>query len=299
MKKLLLIYNPNSGDKSFRYDIDPCVRVLQEGGYITTVYRTNSPEDADKRIKELTGEKIDAIAVSGGDGSVNRVVNAMKKYGVDAPVGIIPSGTANDFANYLKIPQDYGAAAGVIARERITPIDIGVVNGRYFINVCAAGLFSNISQNIDVNFKNAFGKLAYYVKGVEQIADLTPMKLRISDSKDVYEESVYFFFALNGAGAGGFERLSPGASVNDGLLDFVAVKEAPIHEMALLFFKIIGGDFLSDGRVLFFRDRRIKVEALEDVKNQDMLETDVDGETGPNIPIEIKSLPGALRVFAP
>jgi YegS/Rv2252/BmrU family lipid kinase len=299
MKKLLLLYNPSAGNKSFRYDIDPCVHAFQEGGFVTTVYRTADPGDIEECVADIAGEKPDAVVISGGDGSLNRTVNAMKKHGVDAPVGIIPSGTANDFATYLKIPQDPRAAAEIIARGDTAQIDLGIVNGRYFVNVCAAGVLTNISQNIDVNFKNAFGKLAYYVKGMEQITDFSPMKLKITESKKVYEESVYFFFVLNGAGTGGFDRLSPGASARDGLFDFIAFKEFPIHELAFVFLKVLTGDFLNDGRVLFFRDRYIKIELMEDLKDPRMLETDVDGEAGPNIPVDIENIPGALRIFTP
>ena len=299
MKKLKLIYNPNAGDKSFRYDLDPCVKAFQEGGYETHVFRSSKHGDVAAHIARLSAESCDGVVICGGDGSVNLAVNAMMANKIDAPLGIIPSGTANDFANYLKMPGEHSEAAAAIARGNITTIDLGQANGQYFVNVCAAGMFSGISQNIDPNFKNTFGKLAYYAKGMEQLPAFTPMKIKIENSGRVIHETVHLFFALNSTGTGGFEHLSPGASITDGLLDFIAFKAVPMHEMALLFVRVLAGDYLSDPRVLFFRDRLIKITPTETAANKQSLLTDLDGELGPAMPVEIKNCHKAFRIFTP
>lgn len=297
LKKLKLIYNPFSGDKSFKFDIDVCVKLFQEGGYDVHIFRTSSSDSIEKHIREMSPD-YDVIVVSGGDGTVNLVVNGLMNRGLSIPLGIIPSGTANDFASFLNIKKDdLEACCRTIIETQPKKIDIGMVNGRYFINVCGGGLLTNVSQNIDIDFKNTFGTLAYYIKGIEQIPNFSPIPLRITTSEGkVTEEKVYLFLALNSAGAGSFDRLAPEASITDGKFDFVAIKAKPIYELAVLFVKILKGEHIGDNNIIFFRDHKIKVESLADNSNFD--QTNIDGEAGPDLPVEITLLPGAIPVFA-
>ena len=100
MKKLKLIYNPFSGNKSFKFDLDVCIGIFQEGGYEVHPFRTLHPGDIDEHIATMD-PNYDVVVASGGDGTVNIVINAMMRRGLHIPLGIIPSGTANDFATYL------------------------------------------------------------------------------------------------------------------------------------------------------------------------------------------------------
>lgn len=299
MKKLKLIYNPYAGDRSFRFDLDPCIAALQEGGYSVHVVRGARAGSVEEEIARMTATSYDALAVCGGDGSVNAAVNAMMNNGVRVPLGVIPCGTANDFAAGLGLPAKHEEAAAVIAAGKLSAVDLGLANGRYFANVCAGGMFTNISKSIDAGFKNTFGKLAYYVKGVEQMPGFEPMRLKITGSRRVYVEDIFLFCLLNTTGTGGFDKLSPGASVNDGLFDFIAIRAFPIHEFPVLFLKMLAGEYLDDNRVIFFRDDVIRVEAPYAEPDAAYLETDVDGEAGPRMPVEVRNLREAIQIFVP
>lgn len=295
MKKLKLIYNPFSGNRSFKFDLDVCIKIFQEGGFDVHIFRTTNPGDIEKHIQKMEAD-YDVVVVSGGDGTVNLVVNALMHRGLKIPLGIIPSGTANDFATFLNFrTDDLETCCRAVIQTEPKEIDVGVVNGRYFINVCGGGILTNVSQNIDREFKNTFGTLAYYIKGIEQIPNFEPISLRITNSKEVIEESVYLFLVLNSAGAGSFDRLSPQASITDGNLDFVAVKAKPVYELAVLFVKILRGEHIGDQNIIFFRDHKIKVECLSE--NRAFTQTDIDGEAGPDLPIEIEMIPKAIPVF--
>lgn len=302
MKKLKLIYNPFSGDKSFKYNLDPVINVFQKGGYETHVFRSMEDGDIDRHLREISEqnkEYYDTIVVSGGDGSINIILNAMIKYGISTKLGIIPSGTANDFATFLRIPPEHDKAAEIITNGITIKSDIGEVNGRYFINVCGAGHFTNISQNIDYDFKNTLGKLAYYIKGIEQAPNLVPMRVKITNSVTTYDESIYFFIVLNSAGTGGFNNLVRDASLNDGMFEFISVREGQFKDLAALLFNLLKGDHLLDPGVLYFKDSYIKIEPADDLINEELLETDLDGERGPSLPVEIKNIPEAVTIFAP
>ncbi len=298
MKKLKLLYNPLAGDRTFPGNLDACIGALQSGGYEVHVFRSQQPGDIENHIAKMHSKHYDAVVICGGDGSISRGVNAMLANGVHVPLGIIPSGTANDFATHFAIPQDHAKAAALIARGRVMPIDIGQVNDHYFINVCAAGLFSGISQSTDLWAKNTFGKLAYYLKGVEQLPNFVPVGLKIQTAQRTIEDKFTFFCVLNSSGAGGFDKLAPGASVVDGYLDFVAFRGMPLLELPLVFVKVLSGEHLEDDRVVYIRDKQFQVEPLEDTPCM-FLGTDLDGEAGPNLPVNIQCLPGAIQLFIP
>ncbi len=294
MKRIKLIYNPHSGDKSFKDFLDDVVSVLQKE-YEVHLVRCQNETDIEDFIADMKPGYYDAIAVSGGDGTLNRVVNAMLENGLDIPIGIFPSGTANDFATHLCIPKDIEEAAEVIVKGKTVLTDIGYVNGKYFINVCGAGLLTNISQNIDLRFKNIFGKMGYYLKGLEQLPNFEPLPVRITNSNESFEEDIYLFIVLNTSGTGGFEQLSADSSICDGLFEFIAIKAKPMMEIAVLFFKILQRDYLSDSNIIYFQDNYIKVELL--TPNEKMEQTDIDGEAGPDLPIEIENLRKKIRFF--
>lgn len=297
MKELLLIYNPNSGSKSFKLSLDQCIEVFQGAGYICTIFRSQIYGDIDEYLSGIDKEKFDTLVISGGDGSINIVLNAMMKYNLHKPLGIIPSGTANDFASFLKIPKIPQKAAEMIVNNNIIKCDVGLVNDTYFINVFSAGLLTNISQQVDNNFKNSIGKLAYYIKGIEQIPNFVPISVRITNSIEVIEEDIYLFFILNSAGTGGFDKLSKNASITDGYFDFIAIKARPIVEIAVLFVKILSGDYFDDAGILYFTDKYIKIECLSG--NPMHNETDIDGEVGPDLPAIVQNIHNAIEIFIP
>jgi len=283
MKKTKLIYNPNAGDKSFPASLDACVSLLQNAGYETHMLRLQNDYDM--------------LAVSGGDGTVNRVLNYMVPRDISVPLAIIPSGTANDFASYLKIPTMPEEAAAALINGKVIRGDIGEANGRYFINVCGAGVFVNISELVDSGAKDTLGKYAYYLKGIEQLPNCIPFTVRITTGRQVIQEDVYMYFILNSSGVGGFNNISASASIQDGLFELIAVKAIPVVELAVLFLKLLKGDFASDDRIIFLKEPYFRVENLSE--DSQYKTTGLDGEKGPEMPVEVKNLPGKIKLLAP
>jgi len=294
MDSIKLIYNPNSGDKQFKHSLDACAEVFQEAGYKTHLLRATSRDLLEHAVATMDES---AVVVAGGDGTVNVVVNALKRYNIDIPLGIIPAGTANDFASYLKMPKDPKAAAEAIMNGRTMRADLGLVNGNYFINVCGACLFTHISQQVDDGMKSTLGKLAYYLKSLEEIPNFQPISVRITNSSTIMEEDIFLFLALNSAGTGGFDKLVPGASISDGLFDFVAIKACPILDLGRLFIKVLKQDYLNDDGVIYFQDNYVKVELISQSDKYDSC--DIDGEFGPKLPIEIRNIHKKVPLVVP
>ena len=293
-KKLKLVYNPNSGDKTFKLNLDACVSILQNADYDVHLFRSQTKGDIAAHIQEMDTE-YHAIVVAGGDGTLHIVINAMLRRNMTIPIGLIPAGTANDFATFLQLPKSHMVACERIVAGNMMLSDVGKANDVYFINVCAAGFLSNISQNIDDDFKFALGKLAYYIKGIEQLPNFEAFQVRIDASGDIMIDDIYFFLVLNSSGTGGFDHLSPSASINDGKLDFIAFRQMPLIDLAKIFLKVLKGDYLNDDNILYFQSDCITIEAISD--NFTFSETDLDGESGPNMPVTITTVPNALQFF--
>ena len=292
-KKIKLIYNPRSGNQTFKNWLHECIILFQKSGYETHPFSSIEPGDIEMHIAGLPQGYYDIVAVSGGDGTLNIVANALLGHGHDIPLLIIPSGTANDFAASLKIPKDIREAAALI-NGIPTPCDVGLVNGRYFLNVCAAGFLADISQTVDKGLKDSLGNLAYYLTGLSKLANLSPMRVRITNSRESFEEDIYLFLALNSSGIGGTHNLSPEADVSDGLFEFIVLKASSLVDFAVIMMQLLSGKHLENANVIYFQDHYVKLEALFD---SGYLDTDVDGESGPRLPIVIENRHHALRVF--
>ena len=297
MAYVQLIYNPMAGQRSFHLYLDRFIEIFQSKGYEVRIHRTTGSDDYEAFFKNRNLAGCGALIMAGGDGSINRVVNAMKKQGLDIPLGVIPAGTANDFANHIGMPHEPLDAIECLAEMKVDKVDLGRVNDTYYINVLCGGLFSNISSSIDLEMKNTLGKLAYYIKGVQQLPNFTRLKLKITHEEGVVIDDFYLFLILNGSSAGGFSRLGQDADIADGKMDFVGIRACHISEVPTLFRKILMGDHLKDKNVLFFQSSKVTVECLEGVDGFDV--TDIDGERGPVFPLDVEVLNRALTLIKP
>jgi len=294
MKKVKLIYNPYSGTKTFPNKLDLFLEKFQSAGYKVDIFRSMEENDLHKGLKGLD-DSYKSIIVAGGDGSVNEIVNDMMKKDIDIPLGIIPSGTVNDFASFLNMPGNYEKCFDVLLKHNIKNIDVGEVNDRYFINVCVGGLFSGITQGIDINVKNTLGKLAYYINGLKEIPKIQPIPFKIKTSNQVIQEKLFVFFILNSKRAGGFQNLAKFASINDGMLDFVGIKTDQLYRIPTLIMNILDKESFSNKNVLYIQDNYFKIEIERD--NAKTRYSNIDGEKGPKFPLEIKLHHNAIKMI--
>ncbi len=292
MKKIKFIYNPFSGDGTLKNRLDNILEKFQKSGYAVMPYRSSDISQLEKAFFDIH-EDYEAVCVSGGDGTISSVVNLMAERRISTPLGIFPYGTANDFATYLNIPKDIDACCELVLKGATRRVDIGRVNDRYFINVCSAGLLTDISYKTDTNLKNALGKIAYYIKGIEEIPKFTTFRMRMQYGDNVIEDNFLLFLILNGSSAGGFTRLAPYAKIDDGRMDVLAIKASNITNFVALFLKILRGEHLGDSNIYHFQTDRLQIGC------GGSCETDIDGEKGPDFPLDIEVKKHFLKVFAP
>ncbi|MDO5414999.1 MAG: YegS/Rv2252/BmrU family lipid kinase [Bacillota bacterium] len=290
-KKVLLYYNAYSGSGVFKNNLDHIVERIQNAGYQTIPVRTAKGVVIDEVLSNLDQSEYDRIIVAGGDGTVNLCVNAMIKHDIHLPIGILPAGTANDFAYYFELPSDIDYQLDIALGDKTTKVDVGEVNGRNFVNVAAMGALIDVSQKTDPNLKNAIGVLAYYLKAVTEIPQLHAIPVKLTTPDAVHFEDIYFMVVMNGESAGGFRKLSPQSSMNDGKLDVIAFRKMPIMELGPLLFEVVNGRHPNNKNVLYFQTEELLIESTEDIS------TDIDGERGEPLPLKFKVINERLDVF--
>ncbi|CAG7839691.1 lipid kinase [Clostridium novyi B str. ATCC 27606] len=290
MNKVKFIYNPYSGENAIIAEIDNVIMIHQKHGYIVEPFRISKESNLKDALKNID-DSFKYILVAGGDGTVDSLVNCMKSLKIDLPIGILPVGTANDFAKAIGISRNIKKACEQILNSEPIPLDLGKINDKYFINVASTGLFTDVSQKTDVNLKNTIGKLAYYVKGIEQIPSFRKLKIKVTSDHMEFDDNMYLMLVFNGKTAGNF-HLAYKADLTDGLLDVIIVKAGMIKDIIGLFIKILKGEHLEGIRgITYFKTDKLTIECYEDIV------TDIDGERGPDFPVTIRCIKGGIKVL--
>ena len=291
MRKAILIYNPLSGNRNVPRKLDYIIERFMENDIMLQPYRICNNEQ-DKLLGILKEEDYFAAVISGGDGTINLVINAMLKDGINIPLGIIPSGTCNDFARSLNIPVDLKRCLDVILSGSTSDIDIGLINNeKYFFNTCAGGVFVDVSYNTSSELKRNLGPLAYYLKGASEVANARPLRLKIQTDTEVLDQDFLLFVILNGKHAAGFSNINEAADLSDGLMDIILVKYCQNIDLVGMFFKALSKDLLSDRNIVWVKTRKCIIEGPGDFA------LSVDGEKWNGLPISVDFLNKKIKVF--
>ncbi len=291
IKKVVLFYNPKSGNGMFKNHLDLIIRRFQEKGNIVVPIRAGNENALENLFKLMNPKEFDKVIVAGGDGTINVCVNLMLKYDIDLPLAILPAGTANDFAYHFELSTDLGEMLDIALGDKFTQVDIGKVNGKYFINVTALGTLVDVSQKTDPNLKNTLGILSYYLRGIMEVKNLKPIPIRLTSEEFTGDVKMLFMLVMNGRSAGGFKKISPRSEVNDGLLDVMVFKNMPPLEFAPLFIRILQGEHQENKNVIYFKTNDLTVES------EQFVSTDFDGEKGEPLPLKFSVLPKKLKVM--
>lgn len=290
MKKVKFIYNPFSGERAILKYLDYIINAYQKQGYIIVPFRISFNADLEDAFSDID-DSYDHILISGGDGTVNQIVNIIKQRNLDLPIAILPTGTANDFANVIGMPRNLRQCIDLILNSSPKEIDLGKANDRYFINIFSCGLFTDVSQKTPTARKNIFGKLAYYFTGIRELPNFKKLHLSIkSDGRD-YDGSAILLFIFNGRTAGGFE-IAHDSLIDDGVLDIIVVNGENIFEkLTFLSQFIINKNVSYPKGIIHFKASKLELEIANNFT------TDIDGEQGPTSPLTITCESKALKIL--
>ena len=285
MKSAVFLYNTQSG----KCKIERCTEA------VCTVFRAYGydikPQLIDFCAHPFDGnEQIDLMVVAGGDGTVNYVVNAMKNKGLDIPLGVIPAGTANDFAGALGMSRHPLEAARQIASGAVDRVDCGCVNGLYFVNIFSFGIFTTTSQRTPDQRKHKIGKLAYLIEGVKELRAMHAVPLKVVADGQAFDFNSLMVLVFNGETAGGF-RLARRSSIKDGLFDCIMLEKKNFLRSTLAM-----GRYLLRGNPKIVRHLQVRSLDIVSTVNEP---TDVDGQKGAEFPLHIECIAGGLRIMCP
>lgn len=231
-KKLLFVFNPRSGKGQIKPHLVDIVDTMVKAGYEVTIYTTQSQGDAIQKVKN-EAYKYDRIVCSGGDGTLDEVVTGMEQSDVDIPIGYIPAGSTNDFANSLGIPKNMVDAAAVAVGDNPFRCDVGYFNGDTFVYVAAFGLFTAVSYQTSQQLKNILGHAAYLLEGAKSLHDIPKFNIEVEYDGRVFQDTFIYGMVTNSISVGGFKGMTGSdVELDDGVFEVTLIR-APKNPIEL------------------------------------------------------------------
>lgn len=260
-KKLYFIYNPHSGRGQIKNKLFDILQVFSDAGYELTVHPTRERKDATRQIEALADD-YDLVVCSGGDGTMDEVVEGMMHREHRMPIGYIPSGTVNDFARSLKIPRNMVHAAHIAVEGRDFPCDMGTFNEEHFVYIAAFGIFTDVSYSTRQDMKNVLGHMAYLLEGMKRLKNIPSYHMRLWSEECCTEGDYIFGMVTNSRSVGGFKSII-GSKVqfDDGVFEVTFIRRpqnaAELQEtLAAIVLKEIDSKYMDS-----FRTSKLTVEA--------------------------------------
>ena len=264
-KKLMLIINPVAGKRAAVKSLADLIQIFYAGGYIVTVFITGKSGDAIELAAKYGGE-FDLLVCSGGDGTMNETATGLIQGGHSTPVGYMPSGSYNDFAEYQGLSKDVKKAAHNIVKGDPRMVDVIKFAGRYFINAADFGAFTWLPYTTPQQNKNTLGAYAYLLEGIKDIFKVKSTHMRLMANGGTFEGDYLFGIICNATMMGGV--LSGKGKIiqsDDGIFEvgMVAHPETAIDFQETL--QAVSMEDLGNRHITFFKTNRLVIETDEPV----------------------------------
>ena len=223
MKKLLFVVNGHSGKGQIKNKLLDIIDIMIKEGYHVQVHTTQEREDATKVVREQA-KYYDLVVCSGGDGTLDEAVTGMMQSEVRTPLGYIPAGSTNDFANSLEIPKDMIQAAKTAVLGVPFSCDVGEFYGDYFIYVAAFGIFTDVSYATSQELKNALGHVAYILEGAKRLYTIKTYHMRVEYDGNEIEGDFLLGMITNSTSVGGFKNMTgKDVKLDDGMFEVTLI----------------------------------------------------------------------------
>ncbi len=255
----------------------------------------HDPSQLREGVEYALTENCDLVILAGGDGTVSAAVDSLAHHHV--ALGLLPVGTANDFARALDIPFKLEPACETIAGGTLVDVDLGLVGDNYYVNLASVGLSAEVARSVSQQLKRRLGPLAYPVAAARAALEYRPFIARI-EFPDGDHEVVEIRSALqvgvgNGRFYGGGMVVAPNAGLDDGTLDVYAVEHGHWAQLLKVLRHLPTGHFVNSPLVHHYRTRHARIETVPS------LPINVDGELIGSAPQTFSLATNALRVLVP
>lgn len=290
----MLIVNPSSGKEKGKKYLKFAEETLLKRFDRVDVRLTEKGGDATIFARDAAKKHYDACIAMGGDGTLNETINGLANQEHRPVFGLIPLGTVNDLARALKIPKQPKQAIKMLAHAAESDLDIGKINGHYFMNVVAIGSIPEAVDRVSVKQKTQLGAMAYFIEAAKAYARKEKYHFHIESAEQAYAvESELIIVSLTNS-VGGFEKLAPEAEVNDGLFHVFVVSDSSLIERTKLLPQLFSGQVSQNGGLIAFQTSKVSI-ASDDA----ILKSNVDGDPDDHLPLHLEVLPSHLKVFVP
>ncbi|RLV47774.1 lipid kinase [Nocardioides mangrovicus] len=260
-----------------------------------SVDEVSDPRRLPDVIAERVGQQVDLLVVGGGDGTISCAADHVA--GTAVTLGVLPLGTANDFARTLQLPTDLGSAVHTLVAGKVVDVDLGRVDGRAFLNVASVGLSVGVTERLTPGLKKRLGPLAYPVATLAAYRHHEPFTARLEFPDGDHEPreltDLLQVAVGNGRHYGGGNAVSPTASLDDHLLDVYAVVRGRLRDHL----RIVGG--LKDGRLVEHEQVAHVTTRRVRVVTDPPLPVNLDGEVAALTPAEFAVERNAVHVVVP
>jgi diacylglycerol kinase (ATP) len=294
LERAALVVNTRSrtGERAFFRAID----LLQELGVpLGVTYAIRDPARLSETVREVLDDGYRLMILGGGDGSVSSVVDFLA--GRDTVLGLLPLGTANDFARTLGIPEDVEEACQAIAGGKIVDVDLGLAGDNFYVNVASVGLSVGTTRALSPWLKKSTGPLAYPLAATRAFFKHEPFSARLvfpdEDNEPVEYDRLLQIAVGNGRFYGGGMVVAPESGIDDRTLDIYAIELGRSRDLFGLARYIKSGDFINVEGVHHFRTSRVRLETDPE------LQVNIDGEVVTHTPQDFSVARNALDVMVP
>lgn len=237
-----------NGKSTGNEDLREAVGTLRERGVTLDVRVTWEDGDAERYVAEAIAHGVDTLIAAGGDGTLSEVAETLahRPEAADAlpTLGLVPLGTANDFATAAGIPDAPLDALALIQHEAARPLDLLRIEADgqtwWCANVASGGFGTEVTVETDEGLKKVLGGLAYLVTGVSRLGRIDPIQARVHTPDFQWQGGFIALGIGNGRQAGGGQVLCPEALIDDGLLDVTVIPELS-GEVASTFAALVTG----------------------------------------------------------
>lgn len=294
----LILNGKSAGDDNLR----EAVAAMRDRGIALDVRVTWEAGDAERYVDEAIADGVATVIAAGGDGTLSEVATTLahRDEAADAlpSLGLVPLGTANDFASAALIPTDPAQALDLIQRQAPRPIDLIRLQApdglHWAANLASGGFGTQVTIETDAGLKKMIGGLAYLVTGISKLGKIEPIRARLRGEGFEWEGEFIALGIGNGKQAGGGQVLCPDALIDDGLLDVTVVPD-------------LSGEVGATARTLLTEGKHAALDrvaareqlAWVEIESPQSLTLNLDGEPVQSHHFRIDCVPARVRMHLP
>lgn len=294
---MFILANPSSGKKQAEEYAKRTQKLYEENDWDTTIKLTQEKEDISRFTKEACEKEFDILIVLGGDGTVSELVNTLKNMKHKPTIGIIPTGTVNNIAQGLKINSNLDQAVNELVNGSKKPVDIGEINGQFFVSSISAGAIPETVWEVSTEQKEKLGPLAYFIEGLKSLNDNQPYSVEmILDDREPIEIDLSLLVIGVSNSIFGIDYFFDDASYDDKKLHLFCVKQTTLGKQFVTFSRVLtNNEVTSEDNIAFSTTFEQATFQLKQGKTNVAL----DGEKGPTFPLSVKIHPHFTTFLVP